>query len=245
VNGPARAEPDVGATQSAAGAAEAPSGDGEAVSGATEAVAAAVVAGSDDAAGASGDAGAVPAPYAQLHARAQVLLTSWTAPDPVQEARRQEFLAHLAAHPGAMWKQGPPAHLTASVVVLDAAGEHVLLTLHRKARAWFQFGGHYEPCDVDPHAAATREAREESGIGDLVVAPGLVELDRHTLAGSFGRCREHLDLRFAAVAPEGARHVVSAESLDVRWWPVTELPDAAGADLGRLVAAARRQLALG
>ena len=56
--------------------------------------------------------------------------------------------------------------------MLDAAGEHVLLTLHRKAGAWFQFGGHYEPADVDPHAAATREAREESGIGDLVVAPG-------------------------------------------------------------------------
>jgi 8-oxo-dGTP pyrophosphatase MutT (NUDIX family) len=188
---------------------------------------------------------AVPAPYARLHARAEALLASWTAPDVVQEARRQDFLAHLAAHPGAMWKQGPQAHLTASVLVLDAAGEHVLLTLHRKARAWFQFGGHHEPADVDPHAAATREGREESGISDLVVSPGLVELDRHALVGSFGRCREHLDLRFAAVAPEGARHVVSEESLDVRWWPVAQLPGSAGADLGRLVEAARRQLALG
>ena len=193
----------------------------------------------------SGAAAAVPAAYARLHARAEALLTSWTAPDAVQEARREDLLAHLAAHPGALWKQGPPAHLTASALVLNPAGEHVLLTLHRKAGAWFQFGGHYEPSDVDPHAAATREAREESGIGDLVVAPGLVELHRHTLVGSFGRCREHLDLRFAAVAPEGARHVVSEESLDVRWWPVARLPDTAGADLGRLVAAARRQLALG
>jgi 8-oxo-dGTP pyrophosphatase MutT (NUDIX family) len=172
-------------------------------------------------------------------------LSVGTQPNGARQARRQDFLAHLAAHPGALWKQGPPAHLTASVLVLDAAGEHVLLTLHRKARAWFQFGGHYEPADVDPHAAATREGREESGISTLVVSPGLVELDRHALVGSFGRCREHLDLRFAAVAPEGARHVVSEESLDVRWWPVGELPDTAGADLGRLVAAARRQLALG
>ena len=241
MNGPVRAEPDVGAAPSVACPAEAPPGDREAVPGSPEALPGAAASASD----APVDAAAVPAPYAQLHARAQVLLASWTAPDAVQEARRQEFLAHLAAHPGAMWKQGPPAHLTASVVVLDAAGRHVLLTLHRKARAWFQFGGHYEPSDVDPHAAATREAREESGITDLVVAPGLVELDRHTLVGSFGRCREHLDLRFAAVAPEGARHVVSEESLDVRWWPVTGLPDTAGADLGRLVAAARGQLALG
>jgi hypothetical protein len=47
------------------------------------------------------------------------------------------------------------------------------------------------------------------------------------------------------VAPPGAVHAVSEESLDVRWWPVSVLPDTAGADLPRLIAAARRQLALG
>jgi 8-oxo-dGTP pyrophosphatase MutT (NUDIX family) len=187
----------------------------------------------------------VPEPYERLQAAAVALLRAWTAPDAAQEARRVDFLAHLAAHPGAMWKQGPPAHLTASALVLDGSGERVLLTLHRKANAWFQFGGHYEPADADVHAAASREAREESGIADLVVAPELVEVDRHTLVGSFGRCREHLDLRFAALAPDDARHTVSEESLDVRWWPVAALPGTAGADLPRLVAAARRQLALG
>jgi 8-oxo-dGTP pyrophosphatase MutT (NUDIX family) len=141
-----------------------------------------------------------------------------------------------------MWKQGPPAHLTASTLVLDPSGTHVLLTLHRKAGAWFQFGGHYEPGDTDIHAAATREAREESGIADLVVSPGLVELDRHTLLGSFGRCREHLDLRFAAVAERDGGHEVSAESLDVRWWPVDALPADAGEELPRLIAAARAAL---
>ena len=144
-----------------------------------------------------------------------------------------------------MWKQGPPAHLTASALVLDATGDHVLLTLHRKADAWFQFGGHFEPGDGDVHAAATREAREESGIADLVVAPGLVELDRHALVGSFGRCREHLDLRFAAVAPEGARHVVSEESLDVRWWPVRGAARDGERGPAAAIAAARRHLALG
>ena len=52
-----------------------------------------------------------------------------------------------------------------------------------------------------------------------------MQLDRHTLVGSFGACREHLDLRFAAVAPQGARARVSAESHDVRWWPVDALPE--------------------
>ena len=34
----------------------------------------------------------------------------------------------------------------------------------------------------------------------------------------------HLDVRFLGIAPEGAEHAVSEESLDVRWWPVDELP---------------------
>jgi hypothetical protein len=48
----------------------------------------------------------------------------------------------------------------------------------------------------------------------------------------------HLDVRFLAVAPEGADHAVSEESLDVRWWPVDALPDD---DLAELVAWARRR----
>jgi hypothetical protein len=37
----------------------------------------------------------------------------------------------------------------------------------------------------------------------------------------------HLDVRFVAVARNGARHSTSDESLDVRWWPVESLGDMA------------------
>ncbi|MGN6633903.1 MAG: NUDIX hydrolase, partial [Oryzihumus sp.] len=67
--------------------------------------------------------------YRRLHADATALLESWTAPTAGQDARREDFLAHLRAHPDAMAKAGPPAHLTASCLVLDPAGDHVLLTL--------------------------------------------------------------------------------------------------------------------
>ena len=139
-----------------------------------------------------------------------------------------------------MARSGPPAHLTASVMVLDATGGSALLTLHRRAREWFQLGGHYEPGDPSVWGAAAREAREESGIEGLTVLPEIAQLDRHVLAGDFGRCREHLDIRFAAVAPEGAQFEVSDESLDVRWWPVDGLPGGTAAELAPLVAAARR-----
>jgi hypothetical protein len=41
-------------------------------------------------------------------------------------------------------------------------------------------------------------------------------------------------VRFLAVAPDGAGHAVSEESLDVRWWPVDDLPDD-GAEMRELV----------
>jgi 8-oxo-dGTP pyrophosphatase MutT (NUDIX family) len=185
---------------------------------------------------------ALPAGYGALHDSARATLSRWTAPDDRQERQRQDFLAHLDAHPDAMWRHGPAAHLTASALVLNPALDRALLTHHGKAGLWVQFGGHFEAEDDSVHAAATREAREESGVVALELAPRLVQLDRHTLGAGFGRCREHLDMRYAGVVPDEAAYAVSAESLDVRWWPVDGLPDGS-AELLPLVAAARAVLA--
>ncbi|MEO6143263.1 MAG: NUDIX domain-containing protein [Dermatophilaceae bacterium] len=184
----------------------------------------------------------LPAAYRLLHESATRQLAGWGTDDPVQEQLRRSYLAHLAAHPEAMWKQGPSAHFTASCLVLDATGSRALLTLHKKAGVWFQFGGHFEPGDTDAHATAQREAREESGIATLLARPELIQLDRHQLVGSFGRCREHLDLRFMAVVDDNAAHEVSEESLDVRWWPTDALPEPTRRELEPLVAAARSAL---
>ena len=182
----------------------------------------------------------VVAAYAHLLTDAQAVLERWPAPDDGQETLRREYLRHLAAHPDGVARGGPPAHLTASCVVLDEAGDRVLLTLHRKAGAWFQFGGHLEEGDPTLAAAARREACEESGIDGLEPLPHPVQLDRHVLVGAFGRCREHLDVRYAAVAPHGSLPRVSAESDDVRWWPVGALPVGTRAELVPLVSSARR-----
>ena len=188
---------------------------------------------------------AVVAAFEVLRADAVSVLQEWPAPDARQDRLRRDYLDHLAAHPDAVAKAGPPAHLTASCVVLDPTGERVLLTLHRKANEWFQFGGHLEVEDSSLWAAARREGREESGIGTLEPLPHPVQLDRHVLLGSFGPCREHLDVRFAAVAPAGAQAVVSAESHDVRWWPADALPQGTRRELVPLVSAARLALGLG
>lgn len=185
----------------------------------------------------------VPTAYLALRADARAVLSGWDAPDAQQDALRVELLEHLEAHEDGMWKQGPPSHLTASTLVLSPSLDKVLLTLHAKAGLWLQFGGHFEPQDLSVLEAATREAREESGIAGLELAPQLVHLDRHRLiASGFGRCREHLDLRYAGVATDEAGFAVSEESLDVRWWPVDDLPAESRDEILPLAVAARRLL---
>ena len=179
----------------------------------------------------------------RLHAAAVEVLSRWPAPDARQEALRRAYLEHLDRHAGGVWRDGPPEHLTASCFVVDPGAERVLLTRHRKGGFWVQPGGHCEPGDGDLAQAALREAREESGIDDLTLLPGPADLHRHALSSAFGRCREHLDVAYVAVAPADAVPVTSAESDDVSWWPVTRLPDGVVADLPPRLARIRAHVA--
>lgn len=194
------------------------------------------------------DAGTVNASVAQafahLHADAMATLTAWDAPDESQERLRTAYLAHLQRHPDGVAKAGPATHLTASCLVITPDARDVLLTHHRRAKQWFQFGGHLELDDPSLWAAAAREGREESGIASATPEPVIVQLDRHKLDGDFGRCREHLDVRFAAIVERGARPRTSEESLDVAWWPTDALPPGTRTELTGLVKATRRALSL-
>lgn len=182
--------------------------------------------------------------FAHLHSEAATTLGAWSAPDESQERLRTAYLEHLQRHPDGVAKAGPPAHLTASCLVISPDGRHVLLTHHRRAKQWFQFGGHLEVDDASLFAAATREGREESGIASVTPEPLIVQLNQHTLSGDFGRCREHLDVRFAAILDREVLPQTSDESLDVAWWPTDGLPQGTRAELAALVDAARVALRL-
>ena len=160
-----------------------------------------------------------------LHADALAVLSGWAAPNPAQELLRERYVAHLAAHPDGLTRACYPDHLTASTLVVDRARTRALLTLHAKARAWFQLGGHCEAGDATLAGAALREATEESGIASLVLDPVPLRLDEHVVPFCDPRGGvHHLDVWFLATAPDEAGHAVSEESEDVRWWPLDALP---------------------
>ncbi|MGZ4589750.1 MAG: NUDIX hydrolase [Actinomycetes bacterium] len=174
-----------------------------------------------------------------LHDDAVRVLDAWAPDDAEQDRLRRSYLTHLRSHPDGLLRSCVPAHLTASALVLDATASHVLLTLHRKGGFWGQLGGHCEPSDRTLAGAALREAREESGIDEVTLVGELpVDLDRHALSSAFGRCGEHLDVRYAVVVPAGARPVVSDESHDVAWFPVDALPEGC-VDISGLLTRAR------
>ncbi len=176
------------------------------------------------------------------HRAALATLRAWAPPTAEQADLRTRYVAHLNAHPHGLERGCLPDHLTASTLVISADGEAVLLTLHAKARRWFQFGGHCEPGDGSLAGSAAREAAEESGIDGLHLDPVPVQLSEHVVpfCGPTGAVH-HLDVRFVAVAPLDAAHAVSDESLDVRWWPADSLPDPEP-DLVELVSLARQRL---
>jgi 8-oxo-dGTP pyrophosphatase MutT (NUDIX family) len=155
---------------------------------------------------------------------AEATLREWQPTDPGQQALQQAFLAFLLARPDACRRSCEPGHLTASAVLLDHDSSNVLLTLHPRVGRWIQLGGHCEPADTTLLDAALREATEESGIEGLSIEPEPLHLDVHPITCSLGKPTRHFDVRFVVRAPKGACFRISAESDDLRWWPLDRLP---------------------
>ena len=177
-----------------------------------------------------------------LHEDALAVITALGDDHNVHPAVQQAFLGFLIARPDAMWRSCAPGHLTASALVVDPSRRLVLLTLHPRAGMWLQLGGHCEPTDHTLLDAAAREAREESGLGSLSFDPTPIGLDVHPITCSLGVPTRHFDVRYVAIAPEGAEPVRSSESIDLQWFSWDRLPDGVAPDLPRLVDAARRRL---
>ena len=175
-------------------------------------------------------------PAAGLHDELFDLLAAYDpSVGPGQRGIREAMLAFLAARPDALHRSCVPGHFTASTLVVDPSRDSVLLTLHGRLNMWLQLGGHFEAADLSIVDAARREAVEEGGIAELTVDPRILDLDVHPVLCSLGVPTKHLDVRFLAVTRPGAEPVISAESVDLRWFHRDRLPDPRGEDIPLLV----------
>lgn len=111
-----------------------------------------------------------------------------------------------------------PGHFTASAFVLCPEGRRLLMIHHAKLGRWLQPGGHVEPSDVSLHAAAEREAKEETGVVGLEPwSPGIFDLDIHLIGASTREgAHSHFDVRYAFRA-RGEALRASAEVRGARW----------------------------
>ena len=119
-----------------------------------------------------------------------------------QDAERRRVLELLERNGAALAdRTTAPGHLTGSALVVDDAGERILVLLHAKLRRWLQPGGHADG-DTELAGVALREATEETGIEGLRVLVPAVDLDLHPVdhRDVLGE-HVHLDLRFVVVAP--------------------------------------------
>ena len=156
-------------------------------------------------------------------ATARETIERYVPRDEAQAGARAFVLDWIDAHPDALLRTCLAGHLTSSALVLDAAGERALLTLHAKLQRWLQLGGH---CDGDANLAgsALRECTEESGIEGLAIDPDVIDLDCHRIPARPGEPEHwHLDARFLVRAPRGAVATLSAESKELHWFRADEL----------------------
>ncbi len=116
-------------------------------------------------------------------------------------------------------------HVTASSFVLSPDLGQALLTLHRKVGLWLQLGGHLQAGDATVIDAARREAREESGIAGLDLAThDLIDLERQEVGHALTACSVHWDAGYLAIADRRTPTIISAESRQLQWWPIAQLP---------------------
>jgi 8-oxo-dGTP pyrophosphatase MutT (NUDIX family) len=162
------------------------------------------------------------------------MTTGWLdgfEPSGAAEERDVERVRQLLRAGGDPWSRAAPLHLTASALVCHPQSGRVLLRWHQRQGAWLQVGGHGDPGESDPLAIALREAREETGLGDLRPWPDarlwhVVICD--VAPGKGEPAHEHADLRYllATRTPQAARPEEAQAPL--RWLSLAQARALAG-----------------
>ena len=138
-------------------------------------------------------------------------------------------------------------HVTASAVVVHPSTARVLLRWHDRMQGWLQVGGHADSGEVDPYVVALREAREETGLEDLVPWPSADEPRIVQVAivpvpaGKGEPAHHHADIRYALSTAVPERIRAESDTARLAWLSIDEAVALVGEDnlrtcLGRIEA---------
>lgn len=151
------------------------------------------------------------------------LLSSYEADDPAQAEARDRMLELFGNTERCFDRDCFPAHFTGSGFVYNPGVTSALFVHHAKLDRWLQPGGHADGVD-DLLSVARREVWEETGMHTKLVGDGIFDLDIHQIPARCGAPEHlHYDVRFLLI-PDGGDLRCSAESHEVRWIPLAELP---------------------
>jgi 8-oxo-dGTP pyrophosphatase MutT (NUDIX family) len=153
-------------------------------------------------------------------------LAEYAARHPAETATSGRFTEFVRVHADCFQRELAIGHVTGSAWIVNATGDAVLLTHHRKLDRWLQPGGHADG-DADSLAVALREAVEETGLEPLrPVTSAIFDLDIHLIpARGETPAHEHFDVRYAIRHEGDGRFAVSEESHDLAWVPIDRLAD--------------------
>ncbi len=176
------------------------------------------------------------------------LLSGHQPADEKERADVERVRDFVARHADPFDRRIAEGHLTGSAFVLDP-DRRVLLTLHRKLGLWLQLGGHADD-EREASAVALREAREESGLPDLVFheglrfedgQPRLLDLDVHRIpARREEPSHLHLDLRFALLTQRPDAIIADPQETEaLEWVDFDETERRGDASMARAVARLR------
>jgi 8-oxo-dGTP pyrophosphatase MutT (NUDIX family) len=159
------------------------------------------------------------------------------------DLERTRALTRTAPDP---WLRAIPLHVTASALIVHPESGRVLLRWHQRQQAWLQVGGHGDPGESDPLEITLREAREETGLSDLVPWPD-AQL-RHLAicsvpANAVEPAHEHADLRFILATRDPDAAQPERPDAPLRWLTVAEACDVTEESVRETLARAGRLLA--
>ena len=150
-------------------------------------------------------------------------LDAHVATDPGEEYHRLRMTKFVVSNRYDWWQRSTTeGHVTGSAWILNHTATHALLLHHRKLNLWVQPGGHLDDSDASPAAGAMREAQEETGIPNLILADtALFDIDIHDIPARVDKhgtepAHLHYDVRYLIMATD-ARITISDESLDAKW----------------------------